>query len=154
MGCKIKCTFYNLTVTEPLNVGILMRDLQLGPYSPKEWASMIRGNPNSATKMMIPAYKQCTVSMYRSMGTLIGNPLQYAADSLYSALTNQNPNRTMFGYVFASTSKPNDASPFPPAGKVWTKVELTYYVKFFEYKYQTSSGTEVPAIGIPADAAM
>jgi len=145
-GCKITCTFFvdDPTYSEPLNVGILMRDWQLGTYTPNEWASMIRGNPNSFTKLLIPAYKTTKVSMFRKMSQLLGDRLRYNSGAQYAATTNQNPSSMMYGYVFASTAKSNDVSPYPPAVTVWTKTDLTYYIKFYEYKYQTALGDDGP----------
>ena len=152
-GCKISCTFFvdDPSYTEPLNVGILMRDWQLGVYTPSEWQSMVRGNPNSVTKLLIPAYKTTKVSMFRRLSTLLGDKLRYDAESIYGATTNMNPASLMYGYVFASTAKPREVSPYPPAVTVWCKTELTYYIKFYEYKYQTSTGTDVAPDAWPID---
>jgi len=137
MGTKITCTFFvdDPTYNEPLMVGILMRDFALGAYTVREWASMVRSNNNSIVKMLIPAYKSTKVSMYRSCGQVMGNPLEYKSSPIYGSLYNQNPSSLLCGYIFASTAKPNEVSPYPPAITVWCKTEITYYVKFWQYKY-------------------
>lgn len=138
MGVRMDCTFFldDPQYTEPLMVGILMRDFQLGTYTSPQWASMIRGNPNSVTKMLIPAYRTTKVSMYRKMASLLGNPLEYKTNKVYDGTYNTNPPNVLSGYVFASSAKPL-GSHYPPTGTVWCKTELTYYIKFWGYKYQT-----------------
>lgn len=157
MGVKIDCTFFvdDPTYNEPLMVGILMRDFYLGTYTSSEWASMVRSNPNSLTKMLIPAYKSTKCSMYRPLGQVVGNPLTYKSSPVYGALTNQNPSSLLAGYIFASTAKPRDVSPYPPSITVWCKTELTYYIKFWQYKYSTYATGETHDVedGEPTDPA-
>lgn len=141
-GCKITTTFFNddSAYSEPLNVGIIMRAGDFGTHTDKEWLSIVRGDPNAVCKTLIPAYRTTKCSMFRRMGALYGNNSTYSIDSAYNSRTNGEPTTIFYGFVFAATAKPADVSPYPPAATIWCKTEVTYYVKFWGFKYPSSSG--------------
>lgn len=131
LACKITTQFYlDANNGQALNCGIIMVPQVLPGYTQAEFQHLIRANPaNCKTRMAIPYMRGFTVTMYKKLKNLHGNPIEWKGNDNYSAPIGANPASLMYGYVFASGA---DSSVIVPACKVLTKTEVTMYIKFFK----------------------
>ena len=138
LATKIKATFFIPSDTSnPLNVGIIMSPIQLGAYTQAEWQHLIRANPNNAKNVMaVPVIKTYTVSMYKKLGNLLGDPLAWRTNANYEAPYSANPAQIMYGYVYISAC--DNQVPAALTTPVTVKTEVTMYIKFFQKDLEVS----------------
>lgn len=112
---------------------ILGMHLDSGSVTLADWMEtmqLLNSNSDSVSRLATP-YQKTRLSMYRKLGKLFGNSLQYKADDNFDAATTSNPDSTMRGYVFALTA---DGDTAPAAIPVYVRITVTMYIRFSDKK--------------------
>lgn len=128
MGCKIRSVFSTASTTSLFNVGIMFNNT-LGIWVPGNWKNLqesLRANPHSRSGWL-SCYRPLTISIYRPMGRLWGNTLEWKASPEFTASVATNPAKIMYGQLFVSSA--DGANPNPAT--IYHKTEVTMYIKFY-----------------------
>lgn len=111
----------------PVNVSIIMPGQSL--LTPSNWTQamrMVRGNRHAVSKVATP-YQQTTLSLYRKLGTVYGDRLQYRTNLNFTANTSSSPATLMYAQVMGASL---DGAAL--TAQVYAlKTEVTMWIKFF-----------------------
>lgn len=131
---KVMATKISTEITNPSNKPYIVQ-LRMEPdiSAPLTWNNymQMQGNPYCKTRSISQAggLDKIHMSMYASLGRLLGNRLVYKTDTSYEAQTNANPARTMYGSITLLSAEP--VTLIGTTG-VYTRTTVTMWIKLWE----------------------
>lgn len=134
VGAKISIQAYPLanTFPFPVMVGIHM---DAGASTTTTWADVMQlicANTDSVSTLVTTSMPK-GLKIYRRLGSLLGNKLNYKADNLWQAQTDGSPTNIMYGYVYVAVPDGNALGGETAIG-IWMKTTVTMWIRFSDRK--------------------
>lgn len=130
MGTRIDVEAMPAYSTVPVVIGIHM---DAGTVTVTNWLGamqLINSNTDSVSKGAT-AQQKARLSIYRSLGKLSGNAVNYASETGFNPQTNASPTSLMSGYIYACNAGGGATG---STEVIYVKITLTMWVRFSDRK--------------------